>query len=51
MVEGKGAVVVVQAEVIAQLAESPLAQLKLIGFARLALHLEPLELPELTPTQ
>jgi len=49
--EGKGTVVVVQAEEVAHLAESPLAQLNLIRFARLALHPEPLELPDLTLTQ
>ena len=49
--EGKGAVVVVQAHLVANLAEKPQAQLNLIQFARLALHSEPLQLPRLTPSQ
>jgi hypothetical protein len=49
--EGKGAVVVVQADLVANLAESPQAQLNLIRFARLALHPEPPRLPDLTPSQ
>jgi len=48
---GTGAVVVVQAELVAHLAESPQAQLNLIRFARLAQHPEPLQLPNLTPAQ
>jgi hypothetical protein len=46
--EGKGAVVVVQAELVADLAEKPQAQLNLIQVARLALHPEPLQLPQMT---
>jgi hypothetical protein len=49
--ESKGAVVVVQAGLVAGLAESPQAQLNLIQFARLALHPEPPQLPDLTPSQ
>ena len=46
--EGKGAVVVVQASLLANLADNPQAQLNLIQFARLALHPEPPQLPHLT---
>lgn len=49
--EGKAAVVVVQADQVANLAENPQAQLNLIQFARLALHPEPPRLPRLTLTQ
>ena len=49
--EGKGAVVVVQADQVANLAENPQAQLNLIQLARLALHPEPPQLPHLTPSQ
>ena len=49
--EGKGAVVVVQADQVANLAEKPQAQLNLIQLARLALHPEPPQLPHLTPSQ
>jgi hypothetical protein len=48
--EGKGAVVVVQAHLVANLAEIPQSQLSLIQFARLALHPEPPRLPHLTPS-
>ena len=47
--EGKGSVVVVQADLVASLPEDPQAQLSLIHFARLALHPEPLRLPYLSP--
>ncbi len=46
--EGKGAVVVVQAGMVARLADEPQAQLNLIELARLALHPAPPRLPELT---
>ena len=49
--EGKGAVVVVQAQLLANLAGNPQAQLNLIQFARLALHPEPPRLPHLSPSQ
>jgi hypothetical protein len=49
--EGKGAVVVVQADLIANLPENPQAQLNLNQFARLALHPGPPRLPYLTPSQ
>jgi hypothetical protein len=48
---GTNAVVVVQAMLLANLAESPQAQLNLLRFARLALRPEPLQLPNLTPAQ
>jgi hypothetical protein len=48
--ERKGTVVVVQPDLLARLAESPQAQLNLIRLARLAVHPEPLALPDLTPT-
>jgi hypothetical protein len=48
--EGKGAVVVVQADLAANLAQSPQAQLNLIQLARLALHPEPPRLPLQTPS-
>jgi len=48
VLEGKGAVVVAQADLIANLADSPQAQLNLIQLARLALHPEPLRLPQQT---
>lgn len=47
--EGKGAIVVVQASLVANLPEDPQAQLNLIQFARLALHPEPPRLPNLSP--
>ncbi len=45
---GKGVVVVVQADLVANPAGDPQAQLNLLRFCRLALHPEPLELPSLT---
>jgi len=45
--EGKADVVVVQADQVTSLPESPRAQLNLIQFARLAFHPEPLRLPSL----
>lgn len=48
VLEGKGAVVVVQAGLVADLAEKPQSQLNLILLARLALHPEPLQLPQMT---
>lgn len=51
MPEGRGAIVVVQASLVANLAGSPEAQLNLIQFAQLALHPEPPRLPHLTPSQ
>jgi hypothetical protein len=47
--EAKGAVVVVQAALLANLAENPQTQLHLLKFARLALHPEPPKLPFLGP--
>jgi len=47
--EGKGAVVVVQADLIANLAESPQAQLNLVHLARAACHPEPLTPPYPSP--
>jgi hypothetical protein len=47
--EGKGAVVVVQAALVANLKENPGAQLNLIECSRLAVHPEPFRLPELEP--
>jgi hypothetical protein len=47
--EGKGAVVIVQANMVGNLPENPQAQLNLIQFARLALHPEPLQLPHTPP--
>lgn len=49
--QGTATVVVVQAELVANLAERPQAQLNLIRFARLALRPEPLGLPNLTLKQ
>lgn len=48
VLEGKGAVVVVQPGLVANLPESPQAQLNLLHFARLALHPEPPRLPYLS---
>jgi hypothetical protein len=48
--EGKSAVVVVQANLVADLAQSPQAQLNLIQLIRLALHPEPPRLPHQTPS-
>ena len=49
--QDKGAVVVVQASLVARLAETPEAQLKLIALARLALRPAPPQLPGLTQSQ
>ena len=49
VLEGHGAVVVVQADSVARLAQRPEAQLNLVHLARLALHPEPAQLPALTP--
>ncbi|MFO1514098.1 MAG: hypothetical protein U1F83_14490 [Verrucomicrobiota bacterium] len=46
---GEAAVVVAQAELVANLAEHPQSQLNLIHFARLALRPEPPRLPSLSP--
>lgn len=46
--EGKGAVVVVQADLVANLAERPQAQLNLIQLAMLAVRAEPARLPHQT---
>lgn len=46
---GEAAVVVAQAELVANLAEHPRSQLNLIHFARLALRPEPPRLPALSP--
>ena len=46
---GEAAVVVAQAELVANLAEHPRSQLNLIHFARLALRPEPPRLPSLSP--
>ena len=47
VLKGKGAVVVVQPNLVANLAENPRSQLSLIYFSRLALHPEPFHLPDL----
>lgn len=44
--EGKGAVVVVQSDFIANFSENPKSQLNLIHFCKLALHPAPLPLPD-----
>jgi hypothetical protein len=49
VLEGKGAVVVAQAGLVANLTDNPEAQLNLIQLARLALHPEPPRLPHQTP--
>lgn len=46
--EGKGAVVVVQPELIADLSENPKSQLNLIYFCKLALNPAPAQLPDLS---
>jgi len=43
---GDGAVVVAQGDLVSRLAERPEAQLNLIRLAEMALHPEPLDLPE-----
>jgi len=45
--EGKGAVVVIQSDLVANLAENPRSQLNLIYFSKLALTPEPFLLPDL----
>ena len=45
--EGRGAVVVVQTDLVANLAEYPQSQLNLVYFCKLALHPEPFVLPDL----
>jgi hypothetical protein len=47
--EGKGAVVIVQPELVADLSENPKSQLNLIYFCKLALHPAPPQLPNLFP--
>jgi len=47
--EGKGAVAVVQPDLVAGLAENPRSQLNLLSFCRLALNPAPFSLPNLTP--
>jgi len=49
--EAKGAVVVVQASMVAKLADDAQAQLNLIELARLALHPAPPQLPQLTTSR
>jgi hypothetical protein len=51
LVEGKGAIVVVQASLVVNLTGSPQAQLNLLRLAGLALHPEPPRLPDQTPTE
>lgn len=46
--EGKGAVVVVQPDLVADFSENPQSQLNLIYFCKLALHPVPLPLPNLS---
>jgi hypothetical protein len=50
VLEGKGAVVVAQAGLVANLTDNPEAHLNLIQLARLALHPEPPRLPHQTPS-
>ena len=47
--EGKGAVVIVQPDLVADFSENPTSQLNLIHFCKLALHPAPLPLPNLSP--
>jgi hypothetical protein len=47
--EGKGAVVVVQPDLVANLPENPRSQFNLIYFCRLALNPQPPALPDLSP--
>jgi hypothetical protein len=47
--EARGAVVMAEATLAANLAENPRAQLNLIELSRLAVRAEPMRLPELTP--
>lgn len=46
--EGKGAVVIVQPDLVADFSENPKSQLNLIYFCKLALHPAPLPLPNLS---
>jgi hypothetical protein len=48
VLENTNAVVIVQAELVSDLAENPRAQLDLVYFCKLALHPEPFGLPNLT---
>ena len=50
VLEAKGAVVVAQAGLVANLTDNPEAQLNLIQLARLALHPDPPRLPHQTPS-
>jgi len=50
VLEDKGAVVVAQAGLVANLTDNPEAQINLIQLARLALHPEPPRLPHQTPS-
>ena len=45
---GKSAVVIVQADLVADFSENPKSQLNLIYFCKLALHPAPLPLPDLS---
>jgi hypothetical protein len=47
--EGKGPVVVVQADLVARLPENPKSQFNLIYFCKLALNPQPPALPDLSP--
>jgi alpha-tubulin suppressor-like RCC1 family protein len=47
--EGKGAVVIVQPDLVADFSENPKSQMNLIYFCKLALHPAPLPLPNLPP--
>ena len=47
VLENTNAVVVVQADLVSDLAENPRAQLDLVYFCKLALHPEPFDLPDL----
>jgi hypothetical protein len=47
--EGKGSVVVVQADLVAKLPENPKSQLNLVYFCKLALNPQPPALPDLAP--
>lgn len=48
VLDWKGAVVVVQPELVAHLSDDPRSQLNLIHFCKLALHPAPLQLPDLS---
>lgn len=49
VLENQIATVVVQPDLVANLAENPRSQLNLVYFCKLALHPEPAQLPDLTP--